>query len=45
MWSGGWKELCREVTGLGSGDRVGAGKLEPLGLVSHIKGSNLGMLE
>ena len=45
MRGGGWKELRREVTGLRSEDRVGAGKLEPLGLVSHIKGSNLRMLE
>lgn len=44
MWGGGWEEIRRKVTGLGSEDRVGAGKLEPLGLVSHIKGSKLGML-
>lgn len=45
MRGGGCKKLHREVTVLGSEDKVGTGKLEPLGLVSHIKGRNLGMLE
>lgn len=42
MWSGAWKELPREVTDLGSEDKVGVG---PLVLVSNIKGISLGMLE
>lgn len=45
MWAGGCKELHREVTVLGSEDKVETGKFEPLGLVSHIKGRNLGLLE
>lgn len=45
MWGGGCKELHREVTVLGSEDKVETGKFEPLGWVSHIKGRNLGLLE
>lgn len=44
MWGGAWKELLKEVTDLGSEDKVGAGNLGPLGLVRHIKGISLGML-
>lgn len=44
-WGGSWREPTSEVASLGSEDREGAGRLEPLRLASHIKGSNVGMLE